>query len=68
MVVTVSLVKMNFMYLGVDKPIQIAVSGYEASEIEASVVKGSLLGENGEYIVRPHLRVVKRCRLVRMVK
>jgi GldM C-terminal domain len=49
----VSADKMNVVYIGVDNPISLAVSGYEANEISISVSEGTLIKEkNGKYIYR----------------
>jgi gliding motility-associated protein GldM len=53
-VVAISPTKMNVVYIGVDNPINVAVSGYDASELEVSIPEnGTLEGENGKYIVKP---------------
>ena len=44
---------MNVLYLGVDNPVKIAASGYDASELDASVDNGTISGKDGEYIIRP---------------
>ncbi len=51
----VSPIKMNVLYLGVNNPVHVAVSGYTSSQLDVTVEegKGSILGENGEYIVMP---------------
>jgi gliding motility-associated protein GldM len=46
-------VRMNVFYVGVDNPIKIAASGYNASELSVSVDNGTITGKNGEYLVRP---------------
>ncbi len=46
-------VRMNVLYVGVSNPIKIAASGYEASDLMASVDNGSISGKNGEYVIRP---------------
>jgi hypothetical protein len=46
--------KMNVLYIGVDNPISIAVSGYESSQLRAEVDSmGRIEGENGMYVIRP---------------
>lgn len=45
--------KMNVMYIGVDNPLNIAVSGYAPDEIEVSITNGVIAGEKGKYIVKP---------------
>ena len=52
-ITAVAPVKMNVLYVGVENPINVAVSGYESSEINVVVTNGAVYGENGEYIVRP---------------
>ena len=52
-VTAVAPVKMNVLYIGVDNPIKIAASGYNASDITASVDNGTISGKNGEYVIRP---------------
>jgi hypothetical protein len=50
----VALPKMNVLYVGVDNPVQIAVSGYESSELSPTITNGSIrkVG-NGNYIIKP---------------
>ncbi|MCF8370354.1 MAG: hypothetical protein K9H64_01950 [Bacteroidales bacterium] len=43
---------MNIFYMGINNPIKIAVSGYDNSDIEVDIDKGTVSGENGSYIVR----------------
>lgn len=43
---------MNILYTGIDNPIKIAVSGYDNSDIEVDIDKGTVSGVNGSYIVR----------------
>jgi len=52
-VTAVELVRMNVLYVGVDNPIRIAASGYEASQLIAVIDNGVISGKDGEYIVRP---------------
>jgi len=52
-VTAVEPVRMNVLYIGVDNPVKIASSGYDASELIVSVNNGIILGSNGEYIIRP---------------
>jgi hypothetical protein len=53
-VAAVAPTKMNVLYLGLDNPMSIAVSGYDASELRVEVdSNGRILGENGSYIIRP---------------
>jgi gliding motility-associated protein GldM len=57
-VTAVEPVKMNVLYIGVDNPIRIAASGYDASELTVTVDNGKITGKNGEYIVRPEKKGV----------
>ena len=52
-VTAVEPVRMNVLYIGVDNPIKIAASGYEASELEVSIDNGIISGKNGEYVIQP---------------
>ena len=52
-VTAVAPIRMNVLYLGLDNPIKIAASGYESSELIASIDNGTITGSNGEYIIRP---------------
>jgi gliding motility-associated protein GldM len=52
-VTAVELVKMNVIYLGVENPVKIASSGYETSELDASIDNGTIYGRNGEYMILP---------------
>ncbi len=52
-VVAVAPLKMNVMYLGVENPVNIAVSGYKSSDITVTVDNGNIEGENGEYFISP---------------
>ena len=45
--------KMNVLYLGVDNPLVIAVSGVDNSEITVETNNGKISGENGMYMMRP---------------
>lgn len=47
--------KMNVLYLGVENPLNIAVSGYVSSEIVTEVTgeEGIIQGENGNYLITP---------------
>jgi len=53
--VVVSPIKMNVLYLGVNNPVHVAVSGLTSSQLEVTVDEGAgkIIGENGEYIVMP---------------
>jgi hypothetical protein len=52
-VTAVELVRMNVLYIGVENPVKIAASGYETSELEASIDNGKVTGSNGEYTISP---------------
>jgi hypothetical protein len=52
-VTAVEPVRMNVLYIGVDNPIRIAASGYQASDLTVSIDNGIITGENGEYTIRP---------------
>ncbi|HAF27627.1 MAG TPA: hypothetical protein DCG75_01135 [Bacteroidales bacterium] len=45
--------KMNVLYVGIENPVKIAVSGCENTEIEVSASNANLTGENGNYIIIP---------------
>lgn len=47
--VTIANTKMNVVYIGVENPMAIAVSGYPASAIRVKVEQGTITGENGQY-------------------
>ena len=51
--VTVSAMKMNVFYLGVDNPVEIAVAGVPGSQISADATNGSLVPSAGKFIMRP---------------
>ena len=46
-VTAVAPVKMNVLYLGLDNPVKIAASGYDASELTVTMENGRISGENG---------------------
>lgn len=53
-IAAISLTKMNVVYLGVENPVKIAVSGYESSELDVYIEEnGTIEGSNGEYIIKP---------------
>ncbi|MBN2259726.1 MAG: hypothetical protein JW702_04240 [Clostridiales bacterium] len=52
-VTAVEPVRMNVLYIGVDNPIKIAASGYDASDLTATIDNGTISGKNGEYVIRP---------------
>jgi beta-lactamase regulating signal transducer with metallopeptidase domain len=47
--------KMNVLYVGIENPVNIAVSGYESTEIEVEIAdnEGIIYGENGNYNILP---------------
>jgi len=49
----VELTKMNVVYIGVDNPLKVAVSGYDFSDLNVTITNGSIKGEKGEYIINP---------------
>jgi len=51
-ITAVSPTKMNVLYIGVDNPVSIAVTGAENGKITAEIDNGKITGENGNYIVR----------------
>ncbi|MFN8257617.1 MAG: GldM family protein [Bacteroidales bacterium] len=51
-IAAISPTKMNVLYIGVDNPVNIAVTGANSSKITAEIDNGSITGENGNYIVR----------------
>ena len=52
-VTAVAPVKMNVLYIGIDNPVEIAVSGYKDSEISVSVSNGIIRKLGGSYIINP---------------
>ena len=52
-VTAVEPVKMNVLYLGVDNPVKIAASGYDARDLTTTIDNGIITGENGEFIIQP---------------
>lgn len=53
-VAAVAPTKMNVLYLGVDNPMSIAVSGYDIEDTEVKVREnGQIEGSGGKYIIRP---------------
>lgn len=55
-VAAVAPTKMNVLYLGIDNPVTIAVSGYKSSEIDVEILDdaGNISGTNGEYMITPN--------------
>jgi len=52
-VAAVAPTKMNVLYVGVENPMNISVSGYKASELQVSIDNGKITGSNGQYSVFP---------------
>ncbi len=52
-VAAVAPTKMNVLYIGVDNPMSIAVSGYDSDQLRIAVDQGKVIGENGKYIIKP---------------
>ncbi len=52
LVAVVAPTKMNVLYYGVNNPVSIGVTGANMKDIEATIDKGTISGENGNYIVR----------------
>jgi N-acetylmuramoyl-L-alanine amidase len=50
--VAIALDKMNVLYIGLDNPVTIAVSGYKAEDLIVSMKNGSIEGKNGKYVAR----------------
>ncbi len=50
--VAVALDKMNVMYMGIENPLTIAVSGIPSNELEVRMDNGTITGSNGKYIAR----------------
>jgi gliding motility-associated protein GldM len=50
--VVISADKMNVLYIGIDNPISIAVSGIASDKLLISISNGTLTGSNGKYIVK----------------
>lgn len=44
---------MNILYVGVDNPVKISTSGYDLSELTATVDNGTISGKEGTYIITP---------------
>ncbi len=47
----ISVEKMNVLYVGIDNPIAVSVSGVPSSKISVKMDDGKITGSNGEYIV-----------------
>jgi beta-lactamase regulating signal transducer with metallopeptidase domain len=51
-VTAVALTKANVVYIGIENPVNISVSGYAANAVEVAIDNGTITGENGEYIIK----------------
>lgn len=51
-VTAVALTKANVVYIGIENPVNISVSGYPANAIKVAIDNGTIEGENGEYIIK----------------
>ncbi|NJK94287.1 MAG: hypothetical protein HC905_04500 [Bacteroidales bacterium] len=49
----IGLTKMNVLYLGVDNPVEIAVSEVSANNVRPSITNGLLINTGNGYIIRP---------------
>jgi beta-lactamase regulating signal transducer with metallopeptidase domain len=52
-VTAVALTKANVVYIGIENPVNISVSGYPANAIEVAIDNGAIEGRSGEYIIKP---------------
>lgn len=52
-VTAVALTKANVVYIGIENPVNISVSGYAANAIEVAIDNGTIEGESGEYVIKP---------------
>ena len=52
LIVSASPVKMNVLYIGVDNPVSIAVSGISMDKVTACINVGTISGEKGNFIAR----------------
>jgi N-acetylmuramoyl-L-alanine amidase len=50
--VAIALDKMNMLYIGVDNPVSLAVSGYNTEDLIISMQNGTIAGKDGKYIAR----------------
>jgi gliding motility-associated protein GldM len=48
----VSADKMNVLYIGIDNPVSIAVSGITSDKLQVTINNGTITGSNGKYIAR----------------
>lgn len=52
-VTAVALTNANVVYIGIENPVNISVSGYPANAIEVAIDNGTIAGESGEYVIKP---------------
>lgn len=52
-VTAVALTNANVVYIGIENPVNISVSGYPAEAIEVAIDNGTIAGESGEYVIKP---------------
>ncbi|WP_205514458.1 GldM family protein [Longitalea arenae] len=52
-VTAVALTKANVVYIGIENPVNISVSGYRPNDIEVAIDNGTISGDSGEYIIKP---------------
>jgi hypothetical protein len=52
-VTAVETVKMNVLYIGIENPVNISVSGYTPDQVEVKTDNGIIEGSNGKYVVKP---------------
>jgi hypothetical protein len=45
--------KMNVLYLGVENPVAVAVSGYNSADLEVEIDNGMIEGQDGVYVAMP---------------
>jgi gliding motility-associated protein GldM len=48
---TMSLDKMNVMYIGVDNPVTVAAAGYSVEDVSIAIPGAKITGEKGHYVV-----------------
>lgn len=60
-ITAMELPKMNVLFIGLDNPLKIAVSGIDNSELQVAIDNGQISGENGEYnimVSKPGISIV----------
>jgi beta-lactamase regulating signal transducer with metallopeptidase domain len=50
-VTAVALTNANVLYVGIDNPVNISVSGYTADAIRVAIDNGTIMGDSGEYVI-----------------